>query len=158
MSSVYRWRPAFQADFAARLDWCVKPFKKANHPPVVRISNHFTLPVKPGEVVTLNAIGTTDPDGDDLAFEWSIYPHDPEIATHVTVHSGKTPTPRVEVTPTLAGKTIPILLTVRDNGTPRLTRYRRVLLRVEREANLDLRWRMRLRAFLETSPRERVGR
>ena len=37
MSSVYRWRPAFQADFAARLDWCVKPFEKANHPPVVRI-------------------------------------------------------------------------------------------------------------------------
>ena len=44
MSSVYRWRPAFQADFAARLDWCVKPFKKANHPPVVRISGESTLP------------------------------------------------------------------------------------------------------------------
>ena len=36
MSSVYRWRAAFQADFAARLDWCVKPFKQANHPPVVQ--------------------------------------------------------------------------------------------------------------------------
>ena len=49
MSSVYRWRPAFQADFAARLDWCVKPFKEANHPPVVRISGQSTRQVKPGE-------------------------------------------------------------------------------------------------------------
>ena len=94
MSSVYRWRAAFQADFAARLDWCVKPFEQANHPPVVRISGESTLPVKPGEVVTLNASGTTDPDGDDLTFEWSIYPHDPEIGTGVMIHrwqDGKAP-------------------------------------------------------------------
>ena len=131
MSSVYRWRPAFQADFAARLDWCVKPFEKANHPPVVRISNQSTLPVKPGEVVTLNASGTTDPDGNELTFEWSIYPHDPEIATRVMIQGGKTAMPRVEVGPIPAGKTIPILLTVRDSGTPNLTRYGRVFLSVE---------------------------
>jgi hypothetical protein len=130
MSSVYRWRPAFQADFAARLDWCVKPFEKANHPPIVRISNHFSRPIKPGEVFTLNALSSTDPDRDDLSFEWSIYPHDPEIATHVTINNGKTATPRVEVAPILAGKTFPILLTVSDSGTPKLTRYGRVLLRV----------------------------
>jgi len=131
MSSVYRWRRAFQADFAARLDWCLKPFKEANHPPVVRISNQSTLPVKPGEVVTLNASGTTDPDGDDLSFEWDIYPHDPNIIKGVTIHDGKTAKPQVDVVPILAGKTIPILLTVRDSGIPNLTRYGRVLLRVE---------------------------
>ena len=133
MSSVYRWRPAFQTDFAARLDWCVKPFKEANHPPDVRIGNQPTLPVKPGEVVTLNASGTTDPDGDELSFEWSIYPHDPNLIKGVTIHGGQTATPRVEVVPILAGQTIPILLTVRDSGIPSLTRYGRVLLRVERE-------------------------
>lgn len=30
VSSVHRWRPAFQADFQARLDWCVKPFAECN--------------------------------------------------------------------------------------------------------------------------------
>ncbi len=131
MSSVYRWRPSFQADFAARLDWCVKPFEQANHPPFVRISGESTVPVKPGKVFMLNASGTTDPHGNGLRFDWSIYPHDPEIARGVMIHSGKTATPRVEVGPILAGKTIPILLTVRDSGTPSLTRYGRVLLRVE---------------------------
>jgi hypothetical protein len=132
MSSVYRWRPAFQADFAARLDWCVKSFKEAIHPPVVRISGESIRQAKPGEPITLNASGTADPDGDDLRFEWNIYPHDPKIAKGVTIHSGKTATPRFEVGPILAGMTIPSLLTVRDSGTPSLTRYGRVLLRAER--------------------------
>ena len=131
MSSVYRWRPAFQADFAARLDWCVKPFEQANHPPVVRIRGESILSVKPGEVVTLNASGTTDPDGDDLRFKWSIYPIDPDLVKGVVIHDGETATPRVQVGVILAGKTIPILLTVGDSGTPSLTRYGRVLLRVE---------------------------
>src|SRR5437588_301469 len=32
-ATVWRWRPAFQADFRARLGWCVRPAKGANHPP-----------------------------------------------------------------------------------------------------------------------------
>ena len=56
MSSVYRWRPAFQADFAARLDWCVKPFEEANHPPVVRIKGPSSRQVKPGESIILDAL------------------------------------------------------------------------------------------------------
>jgi hypothetical protein len=130
MSSVYRWRPAFQADFAARLDWCVKPFAEANHPPVVRISGEPIRQAKPGESVALDASGTSDPDGDHLTFEWSLYPHDPEVAAAVMIRGGDTATPRIEVSPTLTGKTIPVLLTVRDSGTPSLTRYGRVLLQV----------------------------
>jgi Protein of unknown function (DUF1593) len=132
MSSVYRWRPAFQNDFAARLDWCVKPFAEANHPPVVRISGQSTRQAKPGESIALDASGTTDPDGNDLTFEWSIYPHDPEVVTGVMIRGGDTATPRIEVSPTLTGRTIPILLTVKDSGTPSLARYGRVLLQVAR--------------------------
>jgi len=29
---MWRWVDAFQNDFAARADWCVKPFEDANHP------------------------------------------------------------------------------------------------------------------------------
>ena len=88
--------------------------------------------MKPGQVVTLNASGTTDPDGDNLTFEWNIYPHDPEIAKCVKFRGGETSVTRVEVGAVPMGKTIPILLTVSDSGTPSLTRYGRVLLQVER--------------------------
>jgi hypothetical protein len=130
MSSVYRWRAAFQPDFAARLDWCVKRFKEANHPPVVHISGTSSRQVKPGDSIALDASSTTDPDGNGLTFKWSIYPTDPEIAKPVTIHNGKTTMPHIEVGQIPSGKTIPILLTVRDSGTPSLTRHGRVLLQV----------------------------
>ena len=130
MSSVYRWRAAFQNDFAARLDWCVKPFQGANHPPVVRIIGEPIRQLKPGESIKLDADGTSDPDGDKLSFQWSIYPPDPEVVKGVTIRGGNSPTPRIEVSPILTGKTVPVLFTVSDNGTPSLTRYGRVLLRV----------------------------
>jgi hypothetical protein len=129
-STVYRWRPAFQNDFAARLDWCVKPFKGANHPPAVRISGEPIRQAKPGTSITLDGSGTSDPDGDELRFGWSIYPYDPEVVKGVMIRGGDTSTPRIEVSPILTGKTVPVLLTVRDSGTPSLTRYGRVLLQV----------------------------
>jgi hypothetical protein len=131
MSSVYRWREAFQADFAARLDWCVKPYGEANHPPVVRIKGPLSRSVKAGESIVLDAAGSTDPDGNGLSFQWSIYPPEPEIEKLVNFQDGETATPRVEIAAVPLGKTIPILLTVKDDGTPRLTRYGRITLRVE---------------------------
>ncbi|MFO0888128.1 MAG: DUF1593 domain-containing protein [Isosphaeraceae bacterium] len=130
MSSVYRWRPAFQADFAARFDWCVKPFKEANHPPIVRIEGPTRRAVKPGETIALDASPTTDPDGDRLSFEWTVEQSAQEAAKLVEFRGEGTPTPRVRVGPVAAGATIPVLLTVTDGGTPSLTRYGRITLRV----------------------------
>ena len=93
MSSVYRWRPAFQADFAARLDWCVKPYAEANHPPVVRIAGDRERKVKAGDVVSLDAGGTTDPDGDGLDFSWSVYPAAPDVARKVVIEGRDTRNP-----------------------------------------------------------------
>src|SRR5262249_12723148 len=53
MATVYRWRQAYQNDFAARLDWCVKPYSQANHPPVVRIRGERERAVSVGEELTL---------------------------------------------------------------------------------------------------------
>jgi hypothetical protein len=131
MSSVYRWRAAFQADFASRLDWCVKPFKEANHPPVVQIKDSSSRQVKPGESITLDASASTDPDGNSHTFKWTIYPPDTELAKLVTILGGETARPRIEIGAVPLGKTIPILLSVNEDGTPRLTRYRRITLRVK---------------------------
>ncbi len=58
--TVSRWRPAFQNEFAARMDWCVKPRAEANHPPLAVLNGDasktaLTLRAAPGERVTLSA-------------------------------------------------------------------------------------------------------
>ena len=130
MSSVYRWRPEFQADFQTRLDWCVKRYAEANHPPLVGIEGDRERQVVPGESLVLDASGSTDPDGNALTFEWGIYPVDPEVALKVVIRGRDTKTARVTVAPELTGKTIPILLKVKDEGSPSLTCYGRVLITV----------------------------
>ena len=48
--------------------------ERANHPPVVRIAGPRERSVSPGEVITLDAGASSDPDGDGLRFAWSIVP------------------------------------------------------------------------------------
>lgn len=134
MSSVYRWRPAFQADFAARLDWCVRLPGEANHPPTVRIAGGREPTVPAGATVDLDATATTDPDGQGLDFTWCLYPIAPDVAGQIVIQGEDSPRARIAVPPNLASQTIPVLLTVTDRGQPKLTRYGRVLIKVEAAA------------------------
>ena len=62
-----RWAEAFQNDFRARMDWCVKPYKEANHHPVAIVNGDkgtgiIQINAKPGKVIVLNAGKSYDPD------------------------------------------------------------------------------------------------
>ena len=72
-ATIWRWRAAYQNDFAARMDWTIEPYGRANHPPVPKLSHAVALSARPGERVELNAEGSTDPDGDALSYEWFYY-------------------------------------------------------------------------------------
>lgn len=127
MGSVHRWRPAFQADFQARLDWCVKPFEQANHPPDVRIEGPREYQVEPGSMLTFDAAKSSDPDGDELDFAWSI---EPALKPNLPITGRSAKQATLRIAERHAGQTIPVLLTVTDRGQPPLTRYGRVLLKV----------------------------
>ncbi len=125
-ASIWRWRDAYQNDFAARMDWCVKPRDGANHPPVAKLGHDQVLQARAGEVVRLDAAGSTDPDGDRLTYEWMPYP---EAGTYRRSLAITDPgSERASLTaPEVAGTQVAhVILKVRDDGTPPLTRYRRV--------------------------------
>ncbi|KAE8312435.1 hypothetical protein BDV41DRAFT_577625 [Aspergillus transmontanensis] len=77
--TVWRWREAFQQDFAARMKWTTASrFSDANHAPVVTIDGDRTrrviqILVEPGQEVVLDARDSCDPDGDNLTFKWWQY-------------------------------------------------------------------------------------
>ncbi len=78
-ATIWRWRRAFQHDFAARMDWCVQPYERANHNPLAVLNGDKTKDVlyvqaRPGEPVRLSAAGSSDPDGHRLRIRWWIYP------------------------------------------------------------------------------------
>ena len=62
----------FQLEWAARADWCVKPYAECNHAPVVEMAEKDFTAV-PGESVTF-AAAVTDPDGDEVTCGWTIDP------------------------------------------------------------------------------------
>jgi hypothetical protein len=78
-ATIWRWRTAFQHDFAARLDWSIKPAGVANHNPLVVVNGQSgTSPIEieatVGQPVVLDAAGTKDPDGHALRYAWVYYP------------------------------------------------------------------------------------
>ena len=73
MHGQYIWLPDIQADFAARMDWCVMDYELANHYPILPESLPGKISASPGELVPLDASGCTDPDGDRLSYRWWHY-------------------------------------------------------------------------------------
>jgi hypothetical protein len=129
-TTIWRWREAYQNDFAARMDWAVKPFKEANHPPKALLKHSNYLQIKSGETVALSAEGSTDVDGDKLSYEWMYYAEpgsykrkEPIDIKDKTNMKATLVAPKVE-----QPETVHVILKVTDNGKPALTRYQRVML------------------------------
>ncbi len=150
-ATIWRWRGAFQNDFAARMDWTVKDFAHANHHPKVVLDGETgTAPivkeVEAGQTIVLDAAGTTDPDsGQKLTYEWFVYSEagltgsqGADVSISETV--GKTAKVIVKspcrplwlsgLLPCRGEGVAHIILAVTDDGSPRLTSYRRIILKV----------------------------
>jgi len=126
--TLWRWREAFQNDFAARMDWTIKPFSEANHNPVVVVKHADRLTVKSGEIFTLSAAGTTDPDGDSLSFLWFHYPEAGGYKTPLKTQGADNLYAVSYKAPEVSSpQTAHFILKVTDKGAPSLTRYKRVL-------------------------------
>jgi hypothetical protein len=132
-NTLARWAVHLQNDFKARMEWCVRDYKGANHPPVVKVAGEMRRAGKAGEVVELDASGSSDPDGNALATQWVVYPeaggYRGEIPTVVDEGGGRA---TLTIPAAAAGQAIHVIAVVTDHGTPALTRYGRVILEVGR--------------------------
>ncbi len=77
-ATIWRWREAFQHDFAARMAWTTANRRDANHNPEVVVNGQsgrgpITVDAVVGTPVALDAAGTRDPDGHALRYRWWFY-------------------------------------------------------------------------------------
>ncbi len=113
-----------------RADWCVMPYERANHPPVVVLRHANSLNRKRGSMIRLIGFGS-DPDRNNVTYNWWQY-------FEVDSYSGK-----IEIInrnldkasfivpkDAKVGDTIHVILEVSDSGKPKLTRYQRVVVKV----------------------------
>lgn len=129
-ATIWRWRKDYQNDFAARMDWCVKPYSEANHNPVIILDHPAEFTAKAGEQISVFADDSYDPDGDSISFEWSRYPETDTYENSlrinpVNMHELELRAPRVD-----HQVTISIILKVTDKGTPALSSYQRLIITV----------------------------
>lgn len=154
-ATIWRWRTAFQHEFAARMDWTIKPYAQANHNPVAIVNGKdgtapITVDAEVGKPVTLDASAGKDPDGNKLSYHWFHYEEAGFVPrtnmAAVTIAQGNTA--KATVTATTACRPVwrpmnrpcptgvaHIILSVTDNGSPALTSYRRVILNVRTGSN-----------------------
>lgn len=133
MHGQWIWLLDIQADFAARMDWCVMDYQAANHYPVLPGGLPLEIEVNTGDEIILDARGATDPDGDKLSFHWWHYHFAGEnpMAEALPVRGAREAKASVKIPKGAAGKELHLILEVADDAETPLKRYHRIIINVK---------------------------
>ncbi len=130
---IRRWRDAYQLDFAARMDWCVRKPQESNHAPIVRIDadagrNILTRSLHRGDTLVLDASDSRDPDARALSFHWWVYTEAGERNASMTLENPNSATLHARA----SGEPgeCHLILEVTNAGDPPLRSYRRVIVQI----------------------------
>jgi hypothetical protein len=134
---LVRWIPAATNSFMNRLRWSVKEPGEVNREPVAEINGDASnriirIQANPGDVIPLDASGSFDPDGDELAFHWYRYKEADNYNGELVISSPAGDRQQIIVPEDLGSANIHLVLEVTDSGEPQLVTYRRVIIETKK--------------------------
>lgn len=135
--AIKKWSTGYNNDFAARMDWSItKRYEDANHHPVAVLNGDKTREVlemsaSAGSTVALHAAASKDPDDNALSYDWSFYEPPSSYTGSVSIQDSTSISALLKIPQDAANKTLHIILNIRDNGSPSLSAYRRIIIKVE---------------------------
>jgi hypothetical protein len=114
----------------------VTPYAEANHHPVAVVNGDqsrcpIEMTASAGAKVTLDASRSTDPDGDSLTCQWSVYREVGTYKSPIEIANAKSFLATIHVPHDAAGKNFHIILMLSDDDDPSLVSYRRVIATVK---------------------------
>jgi len=124
-----RWFEGSQNDYAARCDWAnTSSYDSANHEPVVIVDQEVDINTTPGTKLSFSAAESYDPDGDNLTFKWWQYEDADTYEGSVSIEGNLSSSASITVPEDIEDDSIHIILEVQDDGEPKLTRYKRIII------------------------------
>ncbi|MBD8488508.1 DUF1593 domain-containing protein [Echinicola sp. CAU 1574] len=126
--------PAIYNNFVARMDWASEG--KGNRNPIVVINKMegielLRVKAKKRQTIKLDASRSYDPEGDELSFKWWIIPEAGTYKDEIKIQNSDSNHIKIDLPSDSSGKTTHILCEVTDNGSPKLTSYRRIIVEVK---------------------------
>ncbi len=128
--TVRRWSKAFDNEFAARMDWCVKDYREANHAPIVSLIGEKLRDVRPGELIKLKG-DAVDPDGNSISCKWYQDVTDESAQQSIAIEDSDSLSSASFVVPNLPDQQIYLILEVTDDGSPPLVGYQNLVFNIK---------------------------
>ncbi|KOH44495.1 DUF1593 domain-containing protein [Sunxiuqinia dokdonensis] len=122
--------PATFNNFASRMDWAAEG--RGNRNPLVVVNGNrglesLSVEKKEGKSIVLDASNSFDPENDQLSFKWWVLTEAGTYQKALTIPGNNSPEITIKLPADSAGKNFHVICEVTDNGEPKLTSYRRII-------------------------------
>lgn len=132
-NELERWIPAVKSSFLNRLQYSIKNPDEVNHEPVAVLNGDksrkiIQIMAKPGKEIKLDASDSKDPDGDTISYHWYFYKEASDYSGDFSIESPSSGVQKLILPDDIGDKKIHVVLEVKDNASPGLVSYKRVIL------------------------------